>query len=400
MDKNKPDPLAPYRAFTDRHRQAGRERHLRTAIPLPEGRVEIAGRRLLSFAGNDYLGLAHHPALRERAVAYVQAYGTGAGASRLVTGNLPFYDRIEARLAAAKGYDRALVMTSGMQANMTVLAALADPAVRGPGVTVFADRLCHNSLLQGARLSGARLVRFRHNDPEHLENLLKAHAARPDPGRGLIVSETVFSMEGDVADVEALRTLARRFGALLYLDEAHAFGLSGPGGFGLTATEGADVVMGTFGKALGSFGAFVACREDLAAYLVQRCGGLIYSTALPPPVLGAIEAGLELLPTLDDSRARLRDMSRRLRIALRDQGWEVRGGETPIIPLLIGPEQKTLDLAAALLNRGLVVPAIRPPTVPPHASRLRVTLSAAHTDADLEALLAALGDLLPKAPNR
>ena len=296
-------------------------------------------------------------------------------------------------LAQGKGSETALVMNSGYQANLTVLAALADAKVVGKPVTVLADRLCHHSLLQGVLLSGAKLLRFRHNDKAHLETLLQAQQG----AHIIIVSESVFGMDGDRADLATLIALARTYGAMLYIDEAHATGVCGPRGFGLCANYKGqiDIAMGTFGKALGSFGAYIACSQSLRDYLIQRCGGLIYSTALPPSVLGANLAALELVPQMDSERAYLQEQSARLRDFLRAQGWDCGASVTHIIPVILGGEDSALNLSERLAERGILAPAIRPPTVPRGSSRLRISLSTAHKTEDIDRLIAIMGEEAP-----
>lgn len=381
----------PYRAFCRKREAAHQSRGLEETEILPAGRALRAGAELLNFSGNDYLGLSRHPALVARVRDYAVRYGAGVTASRLVSGNHPAYALVEEKLAQGKGYEAALVLNSGYQANLSVIAALADADAVGKPVAVFADRLCHNSLLQGILLSGARLTRFRHNDLDHLASLLEAQAGKD--AHVIVVSESVFSMDGDCADLPALGALAHQYDALLYIDEAHATGVYGPQGFGFAAAHkgAADIAMGTFGKALGSFGAYVACSAAMRDYLIQRCGGLIYSTALPPPVLGAIEAALELLPQLDKERAHLHEQSARLRAALGAQGWDCGASTTHIIPLILGEEQAATMLAENLRARGILVPAIRPPTVPRGTSRLRLSLSAAHSAEDIDRLIGVLG---------
>ncbi|HEU0118857.1 MAG TPA: 8-amino-7-oxononanoate synthase [Alphaproteobacteria bacterium] len=388
--------LAPYRDFCDQRKAAHQFRTLRHTAPQADGHAKRDGKDLINFAGNDYLGLSHHPALIEKAREYAEHYGAGSTASRLVTGNIPAYAEIEMRLAEGKGCQSALVMNSGYQANMTVLAALADSEVIGRSVTVLADRLCHNSLLQGITLSGSRLMRFKHNDYDHLDELLKQQCEKG--AAPIIVSESVFSMDGDRADLGALIALANRYDALLYIDEAHATGLFGPGGFGMAAEHKGeiDVVMGTFGKALGSFGAYIACNALLRDYLVQRCGGLIYSTALPPAVLGSMEAALELLPQLEKERAYLQAQSQRVRDALQEQGWDCGLSTTQIIPVILGDEQAANTLSDTLRHAGILAPAIRPPTVPRGTSRLRLSLSAAHSVSDIDKLISMMATEAPR----
>jgi len=376
-----------YKNFCNSRRAAHQFRELTVTRNLPDGMATRGSENLINFASNDYLGLSQHPALIAAAQDYAARYGAGAMASRLITGNLPAYAEIEAKLAQGKGTETALVMCSGYQTNLTVLAALADKEVVGKSCVVLADRLIHNSLVQGAVLSGARLLRFQHNDLNHLETLLRAQSAKDT--HVIVVSESVFSMDGDRADLPGLIALSKKYGAMLYIDEAHATGVFGVNGYGLCAEyKGAiDIVMGTFGKALGSFGAYVACSHTLRDYLIQRCGGLIYSTGLPPATLGSINAALDLLPQLQTERDQLQRTAQHVRNVLQNQGWDCGNSTTQIIPMLLGDENAVLTLAQILREQGCLVPAIRPPTVPHGASRLRLSLSAAHKPEIIERLL-------------
>jgi 8-amino-7-oxononanoate synthase len=384
----------PYQDYCRLRAEADLLRKLQDAETLAHGQVRRGGRNFVNLASNDYLGLSRHPALIQAAQVYAADFGAGSTASRLVTGNHPAHGDIETRIAAGKGKEAALLLASGYQTNLTVVAALADKSVHKRPVTILADRLVHHSMLQGAVLSGARLLRFRHNDLVHLETLLKT---RPDDFV-LILSESVFGMDGDRADLAALGALASRYGAMLYIDEAHATGVLGKNGFGLVADcpETVAVAMGTFGKALGSFGSYIACSASLREYLVQRCGGLIYSTALPPPVLGSIAAALEILPSLTSERAHVLGLAETLRCALREQGWDCGASTTQIIPVIVGAEAAVLDLAARLEGEGFLVAAIRPPTVPVGTARLRLSLSAAHRDTDIARFIAVMAGLAPQ----
>ncbi|HTR16185.1 MAG TPA: aminotransferase class I/II-fold pyridoxal phosphate-dependent enzyme [Acetobacteraceae bacterium] len=353
-------------------------RSLTPVLPDAPGSVRRGGRLLLNVSANDYLGLARHPALAERAAAWAQTYGTGAGASRLVCGTLALHEQVEAKLARLKGTEAALIFASGWQANATILPALfQDEAGEGEAL-VFTDRLNHASLHHGCRAAGVRQHRYRHNDLNHLEDLLAASAGKH--GRRFIVTESVFSMDGDRADIAGLKALADRHGAFLYLDEAHATGVLGPGGAGLAgaAGGGVDLVMGTFSKALGGFGAYVAGSRVLCDYLLNACSGFIHTTAPPPPVLGAIDAALDLLPGMDRERAWLAEAGERVRGAFRAAGIETGASSTQIIPAILGDEAATLGFARALEEAGLLAIAIRPPTVPAGTSRIRFALSAAH----------------------
>ena len=363
----------------------GRRRRLRAVEPLDGGRVLLDGRELVDFSSNDYLGLSRHPALIERARDWTERYGTGAGASRLVRGSFDIHAGVEAKLADLKGTQAALLFASGWQANAAVLPALF-AAGDGPAL-VFADRLVHASLHHGCQAAGVHEIRFRHNDLGHLEKLLAEHAGAP--GRRFILTESIFSMDGDAADVVALADLAERHGAFLYLDEAHATGVAGPGGMGLSglAPGRVDLIMGTFSKALGGFGAYVAGSRSLIDHLVNACSGFIYTTAPPPPVLGAMDAALDLVPAMDAERAHLARLGGRLRTGLAAAGIDTLASSTQIVPAVVGGEAETLALSRRLEAEGMLAVAIRPPTVPKGTSRIRFALSAAHSETDVERLL-------------
>jgi 8-amino-7-oxononanoate synthase len=368
----------------------GRLRRLAESNRLPDGRIERDGTALLDFSSNDYLGLARHPEVKRRAAAFLERWGAGSAASRLVTGNLPPYAGIEAKLAAGKGAEAALVLASGFQANAGLLPALLDQSLWDKPPVVLADKLNHASLLHGVQAAGAKQVRFRHNDMNHLEELLVKHSRDGTPC--FIVTETVFSMDGDRADLGTLTKLADRYDAFLYLDEAHATGVLGHNGFGLAhGLAGPNcLVMGTFSKGMGSFGAYAACSAALKDYLVNRCTGLIYATGLPPATLGAIDAALDLVPGLSAERAHLAILAENFRIRLRAAGEDCGASSTQIVPLIVGPEQAALDLARSLERQGLLAIAIRPPTVPPGGSRLRFAFAAHHTAEDVARLADAL----------
>ncbi len=374
---------------------AGRRRRLRGMSRLPGGRVRLAdGRELLDVSSNDYLGLGVHPEAAARAAAYASRLGAGSAASRLVAGTLPEHLAVEAKLAAFKGCEAALLFASGWQANTAILPALIG-LMPGP-VKVFADRLNHASLHAGLAQARVRQVRFRHNDLDQLERLLADPQHRG--ATRLIVTESVFSMDGDRADLPALLTIARRHDAILYIDEAHATGVLGPRGAGLCAALPADapaIVMGTLGKALGGFGAYVAGSQLLIDALVQTCGGFIYSTAPPPAVLGALDAALDLVPAMDAERARLLAAAERVRAAAAARGFDTFGSSTQIVPIGLGSEARALSAMARLEAQGLLAIAIRPPTVPEGSSRLRLSLSAAHDDDAIDRLVGAIGALDP-----
>jgi 8-amino-7-oxononanoate synthase len=344
----------------------------------------------LDFSSNDYLNLSRHPLLLERATTWIVKHGAGSRAARLVTGNHPDYEAVEAKLATLKHTAAALILSSGYQTNSSVLTALLDKQVLGAEPLVFADQLNHASLLSGVQNSGARQFRYKHNDLKHLETLLKKYAHTKQPL--FVVTESVFSMEGDRVDINALLDLKQHYGFFLYLDEAHASGVLGHNGMGLAADYPSqiDCVMGTFGKALGSFGAYIACAQPLKDYLINRCGGFIYTTALPPAVWGAIDAALDIAPTLTTERTHLLNITKTVRQGLQQRGFATGNSTTQIIPLIIGEAPETLALARHLQEHSIQAIAMRPPTVPPHTSRIRLALKASHTQEDIQKLFNAL----------
>ncbi len=357
------------------------------------GVIERGGRRLVDASSNDYLGLARHSEVIARSRAWTEDWGAGARASRLVTGSFELHSRIEEKLARLKGTEAALIFSSGYQTNSAVLPALFDRDLLGEPAVVFADRLIHASLHRGCAAAGVRQIRFRHNDLDHLEHLMKAREAKP--GALFIITESVFSMDGDRSNLGGLCDLAERYGAVLYVDEAHATGVLGPKGMGLSGEHPGrvDVVMGTFSKALGGFGAYVACSQVLKDYLVNRCGGFIYSTALPPAVLGAMDAALDLVPGMEAERQRLHANAGRLRTALTEAGLSSGASSTQIVPAFIGGASDALEAACRLEEDGVLGIAIRPPTVPRGTSRIRFALSAEHGDEAMERILSAVAGL-------
>ncbi|EFK05463.1 8-amino-7-oxononanoate synthase [delta proteobacterium NaphS2] len=360
--------------------RSGRLRALKGLSPLPGARVRVKGRVLDNFSSNDYLGLSMHPLLRERAIEYTERYGAGAAASRLICGTMDCCLALESKLADLKGTEAALIFNSGYQANVSLLPALADRRS-----LILSDRLNHNSLIKGAMLSRCRVIPFRHNDTDHLKKLLEENM---DKGysRLIVVTESVFSMDGDCADLGALSELAQDFGAWLMVDEAHAMGVMGKRGMGLACGKKVDLAMGTFGKAGGSFGAYAACSRKVRDYLVNCCSGFIYSTGLPPAVLGTIDAALDLIPGLDEERTLLQFRADRLRATLNAGGFNTGDSVTQIIPVILGDEGGTVSLSKKLEENGILATAIRPPTVPSGGSRIRLSLSAAHTRDQLERL--------------
>ena len=369
---------------------AHRRRRLRP-VSWTDGQLRDAnGRALIDASSNDYLGLSQHPLLKARAAEWAVRHGAGAPASRLITGTRDITLAVEEKLAAFKGCEAALLFSSGFQANATVIPALTKV---GAGETaIFSDALNHASIVHGCRAARAQTQVFRHNDLGHLDDLLRGHAGKP--GRKLILTESVFSMDGDRADLPALVQFAERHGASLYVDEAHASGVLGPQGRGFAAEcGGVDIVMGTLGKAFGAFGAYVAGSRALIDWLVNSCPGFIYTTALPPAVLGAVDAALDLVPGMDEQRARLAQNSQRLRDALALRNCDTLNSSTQIIPAVIGSEADALAAARRLEDAGILAVAIRPPTVAAGTSRLRFALGSHLDDVAMARLLAAVAEL-------
>lgn len=346
------------------------------------------GAVVVDFSSNDYLGLRTHPLLRERASAWAHAEGSGSGASRLVTGTPPQTVALEQRLAALKGMEASRIFSSGWQANASVVPALVRLGAQVTGVpsVVVGDRFMHASLYHGCAAAGVRPKRFRHNDMAHLETLL---AQETGDGLKIVLTESVFSMDGDRADMARLRAITQRHNAFLCVDEAHATGILGEHGKGLVSGQ-ADLVVGTFSKALGGMGAFVAASDAVCRWLDNTASGFIYSTAPSPMVLGAVDAALDLLPGMAPQRAHVAGLACAFRQRMEQAGLDVGLSATQIVPVVVGAEHTALALARAVEQAGFLAVAIRPPTVPPGGCRLRVVFHAHHTQEQMEGLAAAI----------
>jgi 8-amino-7-oxononanoate synthase len=367
----------------------GLQRRRRT-LEAPCGPLAVVdGRPLISFCSNDYLGLANDPALIEAACAGARTWGVGSGASHLVSGHLAPHEALEQQLAAFTGLPRALLFTTGYMANLGIV-----PALVGRGDAVFADKLNHASLIDAVQLSRADSRRYPHGDVAALERLLAASTAK----RKLILTDAVFSMDGDLAPLPALLELAERFDAWLVVDDAHGFGVLGAQGRGSLAHFNLShspriVYMGTLGKAAGASGAFVAAHESVIEWLLQRARTYVFTTGSSPLIACALSASLELIAAGEARRARLRQLAAQLRDGLAATRWRLLPSPTAIQPVIIGDNFEALRVAAALFERGLWVPAIRPPTVVKGTARLRVSLSAAHTTEQVGQLIDALQEL-------
>lgn len=368
-------------------KQNKRFRKLTPIKPLNEVCIDEGSKRLINFSSNDYLGLSKHLHIIEKAREYAQKYGAGATASRLVSGTYQIHQKLEEKIARAFGWEASLVFNSGFQANSTIISTLADRHA-----LILADKLSHNSLLQGGMASRATFRRFEHNSLDDLKQKLE-RAQDEGYSRIIVIAETLYSMDGDRSDVEALASLTDQYSALLFIDDAHAVGVWGPQGMGLAyGVPGVDLVLGTCGKAFGSFGAFVLCSKKMKQYLINFCPGFIYTTALPPPVIGSMEAALEVIPTLDPARKKLRRNINQMKSGIEEAGYSTGGSQSQIIPAIIGDDHGTISLAAHFKKNGFLAVAIRPPTVSKGESRIRVTLTAQHSEKQITDFLIVLND--------
>ena len=382
--------MKPLASELHRLRQAGlyRTRRVLDGPQCPE--VISDGRRLLSFCSNDYLGLANHPEVIRALQRGAEHYGVGSGAAHLVSGHSAAHHALEAELAAFVQRPRALLFSTGYMANLGVMAALL-----GRGDAVFEDRLNHASLIDAGLLSGARLLRYAHADTESLEVRLAQSSAK----QKLVASDGVFSMDGDLAPLPELAASSARHDAWLMIDDAHGLGVLGRNGGGVQEHFGfgmaeVPILMGTLGKAFGSFGAFVAGSDELIETLIQRARSYIYTTATPPALAEATRAALRLVQSEGWRRERLTVLVTRFRAGAAQLGLPLSDSTTPIQPLMVGDAARALQLSQALFERGILISAIRPPTVPEGTARLRITFSAAHSEAQVDRLLGVLEEVM------
>jgi 8-amino-7-oxononanoate synthase len=375
----------------------GLSRRLRL-VSGPQGpTVLLDGKPVLLLCSNNYLGLADHPRVREAAAAAAMRWGVGAGASRLISGTMTVHRRLEERLAAFTGRQSCLLFGSGYLANLGVIGALA-----GTGDTVFSDELNHASIVDGCRLSRAQVVVYRHRDPEHLLWSMRRHGGRRESrGRSLVVTDSIFSMDGDVAPLEEIVELAHAFGARVAVDEAHATGTFGPGGRGALAEAElvgeVDAIVGTLGKSLGSYGAYVCGDEAMIRYLLNTSRSFIFSTAPSPPAVAGALAALDLLEERPHRVERLAANARALRRSLAAEGFSVEEDDMHIVPIVVGDERDTLRMSQEAIEQGVFAQAIRPPTVGPGTSRLRLATMASHTASDMRLAAGVLAAAARKA---
>ena len=371
-------------------KDAGLYRTLKTITARTQGRITINGEEYIDFASNDYLGLAQHPQLIAASKAALDRFGTGSCASRLLSGTLSLHRELEAAVARFKHKPAALVFNSGYQANGAIISALY-----GRHDAVFCDRLVHASIIDGVALSGAKLIRFEHNTIEDLVRLLQTK--RNDFKNALIATESIFSMDGDCADLKALAGVKSKFNCRLLVDEAHAGGVFGPTGAGLVEAQGVseevDLIMGTFSKAFGSFGAYLAADKTTIEYLINCARGFIFSTSLPPSVVAASLAAVKVVQDEPLRRKSLLENAQYFRQMLREKKFNVYG-DSQIVPVVIGDNFKAIETAQALQDQGYWVMAVRPPTVPANTARLRFSLMAYHDKNLIDSLVDALCKIL------
>jgi len=358
-------------------------RTLKPASHRQDGTICVGSREYIDFSSNDYLGLSSHPKLKQASIKALDQFGTSSSASRLLSGDSEIFHRLEERIAKFKAKEAGLVFNSGYQANLGIVSSLW-----GRGDVVFSDRLAHASIIDGISLSGAKLFRFQHNDLEHLKTLLEKE--RTKFKQAVIITETVFSMDGDKSDILGLVKLKDKYNCRLMVDEAHSTGIFGQGGSGLVEeydlADRVDLIMGTFSKALGSFGAYLACSQKIKQYLINKCRSFIYSTALPIPIIAANLASLDLVAQEPERRKTLLENSDYFRSRLGELGLKLKGA-SQIVPWIVGKSQQSVKISKTLKDKGYWVLPVRPPTVPKAQARLRFSLTYGHSREVLDKLI-------------
>ncbi len=380
--------MNPEQALDDL-KQRGLMRHLRT-LPENRGKLSMNGRDWLNFSSNDYLDLAHDRALKDASIAAVEQLGCGSGGSRLTTGHLSIHEDLETALADLMGTESSLVFGSGFLTNLGVIPALA-----GDHAAIFCDRLNHASLIDGALMAGVKWHRYRHNDVQHLDDLLSKHPAQDGQTR-LVITDSVFSMDGDIAPLQEIADCAKRHNAMLMVDESHGVGVLGPNGAGMCKALGLkpDVITCGMGKSFGSYGGYVACSHALRALIINRARSFIYSTGLPPACIAASLAAVEHFNTHGDALCQdLMERAQYMHGLLEQAGFSMLPFSSPILPIMVGDNHKTTAFAERLTDHAILCSAIRPPTVPPGTSRLRLTVTRAHDKSDLERAASLFADV-------
>jgi 8-amino-7-oxononanoate synthase len=366
---------------------------------LPNGYVRYKKKNLKNLSSNDYLGLSKDKKLIKESIIWTKKYGTSLSSSRLVSGSLDKINEIEKKISKFKIKNQTIIMGSGFQCNSTVIPAILENSLgRRKKSIIFSDKLNHSSIYHGCLLSNQLTKRYNHLDYDHLETLLKNNK---NFDTKIIISETVFSMDGDIANIDYLRFLAEKYGCLLYFDEAHASGVFGKNGYGLTPKKSFknsenEIVVGTFSKAFGSYGSYVSCSKLIRDRIINLCAGLIYSTSLPPSILGSINAAVEIVPKINNVRQKLSRNSKYLKNRLIEKGFNITNSDSQIIPIIFSDNKKCRILANEFRNNGFYLSSILPPTVPIGKSRLRISLTKFITKKDINVFLDILSYLSKK----
>ena len=362
------------------------DRHLRLLTKIDTVKIKYKRKTLLNFSSNDYLGLSQNNTIKNDTIKIIKKYGIGSGSSRLVSGNFDFHEKIERELAKKKKSETTIIFSTGYLANYSILSSILSSNIFKKNPIVFSDKLNHQCIYEGCKDKRINFLRFHHNDMNHLEYLLKKNKFKQNPK--FILSESIFSMDGDFADIESLVNLKKKYNSFLFLDEAHATGVYGKNGFGLSLEFNNDIdcVTGTFSKAFGSFGAYVSCSKNLKSFLINKCPSFIYSTSLPFSLLASIYSGIKIIPKLKNERKKLIKNSYFLRTMLNKEGFNIGNSQTNIIPIIIGNSKKALIISKKLEKKGFYVVPIRPPSVPPNSSRLRISITSSHSQNNIKKL--------------
>ena len=365
-------------------------RNLKSIQRIGPTKIKYNNKVLLNFSSNDYLGLSQNNIIKKETIKIIKKYGIGSGSSRLVSGNFDFHEKIENELAKRKKSEASIIFSTGYLANYSILSSIFSSDIYKSSPIVFSDKLNHQCIYEGCKNKKINFIRFHHNNMNHLEYLLKKYKFKKNPK--FILSESVFSMDGDFADIESLVNLKIKYNSFLFLDEAHATGIFGKNGFGLSLkfSNNIDCVTGTFSKAFGSFGAYVSCSKNLKSFLINKCPSFIYSTALPFSLLASIYSGIKIMPKLQNERKKLVENSFFLRSILKKENFNIGNSQTNIIPIIIGDQKKTMLISKKLEKKGFYVVPIRPPSVPINSSRLRISVSSAHSQNDIKKLFNSL----------
>ena len=374
-------------------RKKNLDRSLKSLKKISSIKVKYKDKILINFSSNDYLGLSQNKIMKNDTIRVIKKHGIGSGSSRLVSGNFDFHEKIESLLAKKKRSQSSIIFSTGYLANYSVLSSILSSDVFTKTPIVFSDKLNHQCIYEGCKNKKINFLRFKHNDMNHLEYLLKKNKLKSNPK--FILSESVFSMDGDFADIKNLVYLKKKYNSFLFLDEAHATGIYGNEGFGFSTKfkNDIDCVTGTFSKAFGSFGAYISCRKNLKSFLINKCPSFIYSTSLPFSLLASIYSAIKIIPKLNKERKKLIKNSFIFRNMLKKENFNIGNSQTNIIPIIIGNTNKTILISKKLEKKGIYIVPIRPPSVPSNTSRLRISISSNHSQNDIKKLFNLLKNL-------